>query len=83
MFIQTEQTPNPTTLKFLPGRVVMDTGTADFPSSATASRSPLARRLFDVAGVERVFFGTDFVTVTKGTGQDWQVLKPAILGAIM
>lgn len=83
MFIQTEQTPNPATLKFLPGRVVMDGGTADFPNPESAGRSPLARRVFDVAGVERVFFGTDFVTVTKAADLDWTVLKPAILGAIM
>jgi Fe-S cluster biogenesis protein NfuA len=83
MFIQTEQTPNPATLKFLPGRVVMEAGTIDFPTADAASRSPLARRLFDVAGVERIFFGADFVTVSKAADQDWQVLKPAILGAIM
>jgi Fe-S cluster biogenesis protein NfuA len=83
MFIQTEQTPNPATLKFLPGRVVMEAGTIDFPTADAADRSPLARRLFDVAGVERVFLGTDFVTVSKAADQDWQVLKPAILGAIM
>ncbi len=83
MFIQTEQTPNPATLKFLPGRVVMEAGTADFPGVETAGRSPLARRLFEVSGVERVFFGTDFVTVSKAAELDWQVLKPAILGAIM
>jgi len=83
MFIQTEQTPNPATLKFLPGRVVMDHGTADFPASDSAGGSPLARRLFDVTGVERVFLGSDFVTVTKSANEDWQVLKPAILGAIM
>jgi Fe-S cluster biogenesis protein NfuA len=83
MFIQTEQTPNPATLKFLPGRVVMDAGTADFPTVEAAGRSPLARRLFEVSGVERVFFGTDFITVSKAAEIDWQVLKPAILGAIM
>ena len=65
MFIQTEQTPNPSTLKFLPGRVVMEKGTMDFASADTAPPSPLAKRLFAVEGVERVFFGTDFVTVTK------------------
>jgi Fe-S cluster biogenesis protein NfuA len=83
MFIQTEQTPNPATLKFLPGRVVMDAGTIDFPTADAANRSPLARRLFDVAGVERVFLGADFVTVSKAADEDWQVLKPAVLGAIM
>ena len=83
MFIQTEQTPNPSTLKFLPGRVVMEKGTLDFASADTAGASPLARRLFSVEGVERVFFGTDFVTVTKAADRDWQILKPAILGGIM
>lgn len=83
MFIQTEQTPNPATLKFLPGRVVMESGTADFPSSESATRSPLAERLFGIDGVAGVFFGSDFVTVTKRHDQDWHVLKPAILGVIM
>jgi Fe-S cluster biogenesis protein NfuA len=83
MFIQTEQTPNPATLKFLPGREVMASGTADFPTPETASRSPLAERLFQIDGVSGVFLGSDFVTVTKGREQEWQLLKPAILGAIM
>ena len=83
MFIQTEQTPNPATLKFLPGREVMASGTADFPTPETASRSPLAERLFQIDGVSGVFLGSDFVTVTKGAEQEWQLLKPAILGAIM
>jgi len=83
MFIQTEQTPNPATLKFLPGRVVLEQGTVDFPNAEAAQRSPLARRLFDVDGVERVFLGSDFVTVTKAAAQDWQVMKPAVLGGIM
>ncbi len=83
MFIQTEATPNPATLKFLPGREVMGAGTANFPSAETASRSPLAERLFQIEGVTGVFLGSDFVTVTKQAGRDWQVLKPAILGAIM
>jgi Fe-S cluster biogenesis protein NfuA len=83
MFIQTEATPNPATLKFLPGRVVMPAGTADFPSAETAARSPLAVALFAVAGVEGVFFGADFVTVTKSVDQDWHVMKPVVLGAIM
>ena len=82
MFIQTEQTPNPSTLKFLPGRVVMEKGTMDFATADTAVPSPLAKRLFAIEGVERVFFGSDFVTVTKREG-DWRHLKPAILGAIM
>ena len=83
MFIQTEQTPNPSTLKFLPGRVVMEKGTVDFASVDTAGTSPLAKRLFAVDGVERVFFGADFVTVTKAADMDWQILKPSILGGIM
>ena len=83
MFIQTESTPNPATLKFLPGQTVLDMGTADFPSAEAASASPLAQRLFSVEGVTGVFFGTDFVTVTKADGTDWDHLKPAILGAIM
>lgn len=83
MFIQTESTPNPATLKFLPGQAVLDMGTADFPSAETAAKSPLAQRLFQVAGVSGVFFGTDFVTVTKADAVEWQHIKPAILGAIM
>jgi len=83
MFIQTEQTPNPATLKFLPGREVMVSGTADFPSVEQARRSPLAERLFGIEGVTGVFFGTDFITVTKDGDKDWHLLKPAILGAIM
>jgi Fe-S cluster biogenesis protein NfuA len=83
MFIQTEQTPNPATLKFLPGREVMARGVADFTEPENAASSPLARRLFEVEGVTGVFFGSDFITVTKAAGQDWYVLKPAVLGAIM
>lgn len=83
MFIQTESTPNPATLKFLPGQTVLEAGTADFPSADTAGKSPLASRLFGVDGVTGVFFGTDFVTVTKAEGVEWDVIKPAILGAIM
>ena len=83
MFIQTESTPNPATLKFLPGQTVLDMGTADFPSADGASASPLASRLFSVNGVKGVFFGHDFVTVTKDDGTDWDHLKPSILGAIM
>ena len=82
MFIQTEATPNPATLKFIPGRTVLDTGTMEFSSRDAAARSPLAERLFGVSGVSSVFYGNDFVTVTKAEG-DWQHLKPAILGAIM
>ena len=83
MFIQTESTPNPATLKFLPGQAVLDLGTADFPSADTAGKSPLATRIFAVSGVTGVFLGTDFVTVTKAEAADWQHIKPAILGAIM
>jgi Fe-S cluster biogenesis protein NfuA len=83
MFIQTEATPNPATLKFLPGRPVMETGTAHFVSMAEAARSPLAEALFGVAGVQGVFLGGDFVTVTKADDRDWPVLKPALLGVIM
>ena len=82
MFIQTEATPNPATLKFIPGRTVLDTGTMEFSNREAASRSPLAERLFAVQGVTGVFYGSDFVTVTKDDS-DWQHLKPAILGAIM
>lgn len=83
MFIQTEETPNPATLKFLPGRAVMPTGTADFADAARAEKSPLAAALFRLDGVERVFLGSDFVTVTKAADKDWAVLKPALLGLIM
>ncbi len=83
MFIQTESTPNPATLKFLPGQTVLETGTADFPSAETSDASPLAQRIFAVAGVTGVFFGTDFVTVTKAEEVEWDHIKPAILGAVM
>lgn len=83
MFIQTEPTPNPSSLKFIPGRPVMEAGTADFTSVEEAADSPLARRLFAIDGVTGVFLGADFVTATKDDGRDWQVLKPMILGAIM
>ncbi len=83
MFIQTERTPNPATLKFLPGEAVMSSGTADFRDSDSAERSPLARRLFQVEGVTGVFFGGDFVSVSKSDDADWQSLKPVILGVIM
>lgn len=82
MFIQTELTPNPATLKFLPGRAVLKDGVADFPSKASAQKSPLAMRLFEIEGVTGVMLGSDFVTVTKGKA-DWQTLKPVVLGAIM
>jgi Fe-S cluster biogenesis protein NfuA len=83
MFIQTEQTPNPATLKFLPGRDVLGRGTADFPTAETAVRSPLAQRLFEIEGVAGVFLGADFVTITKDGDRDWYLLKPSILGVIM
>ncbi|MDA9100425.1 NifU family protein [Planktomarina sp.] len=83
MFIQTESTPNPATLKFLPGQSVMDIGTADFPSYESAAASPLAERLFGVEGTEGVFFGADFVTITKTEAVEWDHIKPALLGAIM
>ena len=82
MFIQTEPTPNPATLKFLPGRVVLASGTLDMRDKEAAAQSPLAERLFGIAGVSGVFFGSDFIAVTKSAGE-WQQLKPAILGAIM
>jgi Fe-S cluster biogenesis protein NfuA len=84
MFIQTEATPNPATLKFLPGKEVLATGTADFRDGESAAEaSPLAGKLFSIPGVTGIFFGYDFITVTKDDGPDWQHLKPAILGAIM
>ncbi|MGO4570723.1 NifU family protein [Microvirga sp. 2TAF3] len=82
MFIQTEATPNPATLKFLPGRIVMPEGTFEARSPESAGASPLAERLFSVPDVTGVFFGYDFITVTKADGE-WQHMKPAILGAIM
>ena len=83
MFIQTETTPNPQTLKFLPGKVVMEEGTAFYQNIEECSKSPFATRLFDVDGVEGEFFGSDFITITKSQTIDWQVLKPLILGSIM
>jgi Fe-S cluster biogenesis protein NfuA len=82
MFIQTEPTPNPATLKFLPGRSVLPHGTLEMRDKGAAAQSPLAERLFAVDGVSGVFFGSDFISVTKAGGE-WQQLKPAILGAIM
>ena len=83
MFIQTEQTPNPETLKFLPGRVVMTEGTAFFQNIEEASNSPFAKRLFNVDGIKGVFFGSDFITITKSENTTWEILKPIALGAIM
>ena len=83
MFIQTETTPNPASLKFLPGRDVLASGTADFADSDSAKRSPLATRLFEIDGVNRVFLGTDFITVSKQAETEWAVLKPMVLAAVM
>ena len=85
MFIQTEQTPNPATLKFLPGEEVMgQAGTTYFSSmEKVAGQSPLADQLFGVEGVAAVFFGSDFITITKLADQDWYAMKPTILGVIM
>ena len=83
MFIQTESTPNPATLKFLPGSAVMTAGTANFAAPDEAGHSPLAQSLFNTEGVIGVFLGADFITVTKSGDKDWEVMKPLILGAIM
>jgi len=83
MFIQTEDTPNPLTIKFLPGKEVMKTGTADFKNNELAVNSPLALRLFEVDGVGGVFLGSDFISVTKKQEEEWFSLKPSILGKIM
>jgi Fe-S cluster biogenesis protein NfuA len=82
MFIQTEATPNPATLKFIPGKSVLSDGTADFRTAGDATHSPLATRLFEISGVNGVFLGSDFISVTKGD-IEWQHLKPMVLGAIM
>ncbi len=83
MFIQTEETPNPATLKFIPGRPVLPGATASFTSREAADQNKLAQRLFDVSGVEAVFFGEDFISITKNDAVDWLVIKPSLLGAIM
>jgi hypothetical protein len=80
MFIQTEDTPNPSTLKFIPGKTVMETGTVQFASIDDASSSPLARRLFAVDGIAQIFFGMDFVSVTKSENHDWFTIKPGGVG---
>jgi Fe-S cluster biogenesis protein NfuA len=82
MFIQTEATPNPATLKFLPGRDVLPSGALDMPNREAAAQSPLAERLFGIPNVGGVFYGSDFITITKTDGE-WQEIKPAVLGAIM
>ncbi|HEV2301518.1 MAG TPA: NifU family protein [Stellaceae bacterium] len=83
MFIQTEQTPNPASLKFLPGVTVMTSGTANFPGPRSAARSPLAESLFLLPEVTGVFLGADFITVTKSEDADWYRVKPAVLALIM
>lgn len=83
MFIHTETTPNPATLRFLPGKPVLPDGTLDMRDTQDAARSPLAQALFSIEGVSGVFYGSDFITVTKTDDCDWQGLKPAVLGLIM
>lgn len=83
MFIQTESTPNPATLKFIPGCTVLPEGAADFPSAASAAISPLATRLFAIPNVTGVYLGGDFITVGKSDDAEWHHIKPMILGAIM
>ena len=83
VFIQTEDTPNPQTLKFIPGRIVLETGTYEFTSRDESWRSLLAKMLFDIPGVSSLYFSQDFISVTKDSGQDWSTLKPSLLGAIM
>ena len=83
MLIETETTPNPATLKFLPGRKVMAAGTRDFAAPEEAQASPLAQALFDLGDVSGVFFGHDFISVTAGQGSDWRQLKPEVLGVLL
>lgn len=83
MFIQTEATPNPATIKFLPGRSVLEKGVAEFKSVEDTAKAPLPRRLFQLQGVEGVFLGQDFISVTKAEDTDWSMLKPMVLGALM
>jgi len=83
MFIQTEQTPNPATIKFIPGQIVMAQGSAEFREADQAGRSPLAMRLFRIDGVAAVFLASDFVSVTRDADSDWSFLKPQVLAAIM
>ena len=83
MFIETELTPNPATIKFLPGETVMPSGTRDFPNEETAAASPLASALFDLGDVSGVFFGRDFVSVTAGEGVDWSQLKPQVVALLL
>ena len=83
MYIETETTPNPATMKFLPGRKVLDAGTRDFPSPEAAEASPLASALFDCGDVSGVFFGADFISVTAGPGSDWSRLKPQVVSILL
>ena len=83
MFIQTEATPNPAVVKFLPGQTVIERGVAEFKTRDESTRSPLAQRLFDVSGVDGVFYGRDFISVTKSDDADWDQLKPKILATVM
>ena len=83
MFIQTEDTPNPDTLKFMPGDTVLKTGSVDFSNAESSVSSPLATRLFEIEGVSRVFLSSDFISVTKETSLEWNTLKPSILTGIM
>ncbi|XP_047324061.1 nifU-like protein 4, mitochondrial [Impatiens glandulifera] len=83
MFIQTQSTPNPSSLMFYPGKQVMEIGSADFPNARSAMNSPLAKSLYGIDGISRVFFGSDFVTVTKSDDVEWDLLKPEIFAAIM
>lgn len=83
MFIQTQSTPNPLSLMFYPGKPVMEVGSADFPNARAAMNSPLAKSLYGVDGITRVFFGSDFITVTKSEDTSWDLLKPEIFAAIM
>ncbi|KAJ0103484.1 hypothetical protein Patl1_05906 [Pistacia atlantica] len=83
MFIQTQSTPNPSSLMFYPGKPVMEVGSADFPNARAAMNSPLAKALYGIDGITRVFFGSDFVTVTKSDDVSWDILKPEIFAAIM
>ena len=83
MLIHTEQTPNPSTRKFLPGRTVMEAGTRDFPGYESAEASPLARALFDTGMVEGVFFGRDFISVTAAPTVDWNLLEPEVVGILL
>ncbi|TNE67111.1 MAG: NifU family protein [Alphaproteobacteria bacterium] len=83
MFIETEMTPNPDTLKFLPGRAVLEAGTANFTDPDAASASPLAEAMFALPAVRGVFLGSDFITITKATEEDWSALKPSVLAGLM